>query len=114
MSKIVIGNLLKSGIDRTKMISLGFSAQKYDDVLRGKSSYKLNDLVMISEKFQLSLDYLVYGTEKSTSQNEVLSEDKIRLLDMYDILTDMEKGEILGELKMKTANRQKKENEEIA
>ena len=38
------------------------------------------------------------GEEKSPS----LPEDKVRLLEMYDMLTDMEKGEILGELKQMT------------
>ena len=87
-------------INRQEMIKQGFSGQKYDDVQRGKSSYKLEDIIKMSEEFQLSLDYLVYGKEKNTSLN--ISNDKQRLLEMYDLLTDMEKGEILGELKVLT------------
>ena len=77
-------------------------------------------LVKVADYLDCSVDYLLgrsntTGKKKSTPQNEVLSEDKIRLLDMYDLLTDMEKGEILGELKTLTASRNdKKRNDEIA
>lgn len=64
MSKIVIENLAKRNIGRQELINMGFSAQKYDDILRGKSNYKLSDIMTISEKFQLSLDYLVYGEDR--------------------------------------------------
>lgn len=52
----------------------------------------------ISDCLGVSLDFLLTGEEKKPS----LSEDKVRLLEMYDMLTDMEKGEILGELKQMT------------
>ena len=52
----------------------------------------------ISDCLGISLDFLLTGEEKKPS----LSEDKVRLLEMYDMLTDMEKGEILGELKQMT------------
>ena len=108
MANIILENLSKINIDRQKMIQNGFSAQKYDDVMRGKSNYKLKEIIEISEKFQLSLDYLVYGNEKSLSS--YLSEDRQRLLEMYDLLSEMEKGEILGELKLMTRGRSAQED----
>lgn len=59
MSNIVHENLAKLNINRQEMIAAGFSSQKYDDVQRGKSNYKLNEIICISEKFHLSLDYLL-------------------------------------------------------
>lgn len=97
MSKLVIDNLLKMNIDRQQMIKNGFSGQKYDDVLRGKSSYKLNDLVEISKKFQLSLDYLVYGIEKSATPE--LSEDIQELIALYNELPERKQGEVKGFIK---------------
>lgn len=79
MSKIVIENLLKMNIDRKKMIENGFKAQKYDDVLRGHSSYKLEDIIKISEKFRLTLDYLVYGNEKNFITELTETEQKMLL-----------------------------------
>ena len=93
MSKIIIDNLAKIHIDRQKMIQSGFSAQKFDDVLRGKSSYKLNEIIAISEKFQLSLDYLIYGKEKSSPSE--LSEEEQECLDKFNRLTDIDKGKII-------------------
>lgn len=70
MSKTIIENLESVGIDRQKMIQNGFKPQKYDDVLRGKSSYKLEDILLISEKFQLSLDFILTGKELSGKNSE--------------------------------------------
>lgn len=58
-------------------------------------------LVKLSEYFNVSVDYLL-GLDTEPNRKIQLSEDKQRLLKMYDLLTDMEKGEILGELKMLT------------
>lgn len=52
----------------------------------------------IADFLDVSIEYLLTGKEKSPS----LPDDKVRLLEMYDMLTDMEKGEILGELKQMT------------
>lgn len=94
MSKIILENLDKININRQKMIQNGFSAQKYDDVLRGKSSYKLDEIIEISEKFQLSLDYLVYGKEKSSSP-ELTSEEQ-ELLAIFRNVSERGKGELIG------------------
>lgn len=96
MPKYVLENLSKMNIGRQEMINNGFSAQKYDDIQRGKSSLKLDDLVAISEKFQLSLDYLVYGKEKSHKSE--LSSLQIELLDRFELLSEVDKGRILDRM----------------
>lgn len=60
-------------------------------------------LLKLSDYFDCSIDYLLRGKEKSISSE--LSEDKQRLLEMYDLLEDIEKGEILGILIEKTKDR---------
>lgn len=93
MSKSVIDNLYNFGIDRQKMIKHGFSAQKFDDVQRGKSSYKIDDLILISETFDLSLDYLIGRIPKSleilrrTPHNIIKSKDKF-FADLKTILLE--------------------------
>ena len=61
-------------------------------------------LIELSDYFNVSIDYLVYGKEINSIQDN-LSEDEKRLLNMYSLLTDIEKGEILGELKTITKGR---------
>ena len=80
--------------DYLKLNSVAFSEWK-----SGKSKSYRKYLIEISEFFNVSIDFLVYGKEKVQISQQPLSPDKIRLLEMYDRLTDMEKGEILGELK---------------
>ncbi len=58
-------------------------------------------LIKLANYFGVTSDYLL-GLDDVPNRNIQLSEDKWRLLKMYDLLTDMEKGEILGELKMLT------------
>ena len=69
-------------------------------------------IVQLSELLNVSTDYLLMGKEKSLSPE--LSEDKQRLIYMYDLLNDMEKGEILGELKEKTKEQIEAKNAETA
>lgn len=110
MSKSVLENLAKVHIGRQELINNGFSAQKYDDVQRGKSSYKLLDIIAMSEKFQLSLDFLVYGKEKSPSME--LSEDERDLLLIFKTFSEREKGELLGYARRiaETSSPQSREN----
>ena len=61
-------------------------------------------IILICEFLQVSPYMLLTGHEKS-SPTESLSEDQQRLLKMYSLLSDMEKGEILGELKVITKGR---------
>lgn len=92
MSKIIIENLEKIGISRNDLVKAGFSPQKYDDVLRGKSSYKINDIVAISEKFQLSLDYLILGKNNNFTENE------IEMLELFRHFNDREQLKVIGRL----------------
>lgn len=114
MPNIIIENLAKLNIGRQEMIKNGFSGQKFDDVQRGKSSYKLDDVILISNKFQISLDYLIYGKERTAGIQFIskdLSNEESRLLGYFALLTDIEKGEVLGELKEKTRDRAEAEEE---
>ncbi len=112
MSKTIIENLAKMNIGRQEMINHGFSAQKYDDIQRGKSSYKLSDIINISEKFQLPLDYLVYGKEKSLSPE--LSNGKRELLELFDLLSEKEQGIIIGEMRAMAREHTEAKNAETA
>lgn len=111
MSKIVIENLLKMHITRAEMIKNGFSAQKYDDVCRGRSSYKVDDLIKISEKFQLTLDFLIKGTNIDTT---ALTEEEKNLLNVFSKLSPTDKtriserAETLAELAAERAAEQTK------
>ena len=66
-------------------------------------------LTKIADYFDVSVDYLLGRTDtpnpSTENNNVILSNDQNRLLQMYNLLSDMEKGEILGELKAMTANR---------
>lgn len=64
---------------------------------------KFEILKQIADYFHITVGYLFDGKEKSSIPE--LTEDKCRLLEMYDKLTDMEKGEILGELKVLTKDK---------
>ncbi|MGN0598689.1 MAG: hypothetical protein ACI4JK_02240 [Oscillospiraceae bacterium] len=99
MPKSIIDNLSKINIGRQEMINNGFSAQKYDDILRGKSSYKLSDIISISEKFQLSLDYLVYGKEKSSKLE--LDEKQQRCLNAFNNLSPDDKIEFIARMEQR-------------
>lgn len=99
MSKIIIERLLKMNIDRQTMIKNGFTAQKYDDILRGKSNYKLDDIIKISEKFQLSLDYLILGKEKSSSSE--LSEEEQRCLKAFNDLLPNDKIDFVARMEQR-------------
>lgn len=91
MPNIIIENLLKVHITRAEMIKNGFSAQKYDDVCRGRSSYKVDDLIKISEKFQLSLDFLIKGVDDGISS---LTDEEKELLGIFSKLSSKDKTRI--------------------
>ena len=117
MSKIVIERLSKMHITRAEMIKNGFSAQKYDDVCRGRSSYKIDDLIKISEKFQLSLDFLIKG---ENIQGNILTDTEKNLLEVFNQLSNddqiriSERAETLAELAAERAAEQAKKEEETA
>lgn len=69
-----------------------------------KKGYMRSDYLKKSAEYlDVTTDYLL-GLDDKPSRSAQLSADKRRLLEMYDKLTDMEKGEILGELKMLTGD----------
>lgn len=90
----IIKNLEKANISRADMIKNGFSGQKYDDVLRGKSSYKIPEIILISEKFQLSLDFLVFGKEN----NNEFKQNETELLEIFRNFDDREQVKIIGRM----------------
>ncbi|MCM1382141.1 MAG: helix-turn-helix domain-containing protein [Muribaculaceae bacterium] len=73
-------------------------------------------LLKLSSYFDCSIDYLIGldNVPNRKKQPPKLSEDKQRLLYMYDLLTDREQGEILGELKTLTRDRAETKNAETA
>ena len=66
-------------------------------------------VISLSVFLNVPTDRLLLGKEKSPSFE--LSEDRQRLLNMYNLLDDMEKGEILGELKVMTRYRADKDQQ---
>ena len=83
---------------------LGLNSVAFSEWKSGKSKSYRKYLIEIADFFNVSIDYLVYGKEKA-SLNNSFSDDEKKLLHMYSLLSDMEKGEILGELKAITKNR---------
>ena len=106
----IIKNLEKANISRADMIKNGFSGQKYDDVLRGKSSYKIPEIILISEKFQLSLDFLVFGKEN----NNEFKQNETELLEIFRKFDNREQLKIIGRMEeWLEIKRQREVREEI-
>ena len=68
-----------------------------------KQNPSCEKLKLVADYLNTTIDYLLTGSVSSLPAN--LSEDQQRLLKMYSLLSDMEKGEILGELKVITNGR---------
>ena len=68
-----------------------------------KQSPSCDKLKLVADYLSTTIDYLLTGNLSSLPAN--MSEDQQRLLEMYSLLSDMEKGEILGELKVITKGR---------
>ena len=93
-----ISKLLNGREQRELTDFLGIKSVAFSEWKSGKSKSYKKYLIEIADFFNVSIDYLVYGKEINSIQDN-LSEDEKRLLNMYSQLTDIEKGEILGELK---------------
>ena len=99
----IISNLLKIGIGRSELIKAGFSAQKYDDVKRNKSTYKISEIIKISNTFDISLDYILTGKSPETiclSEPETicLSENEEELLNIFRQFSDREQIKVIGQV----------------
>lgn len=106
MSKIpILFELMKKNKVTQQQLSeaVKVSQGNISDWKSGRSSPSIEVLPKIAEFFNVSSDYLL-GLDDVPNRSTQLSVDKRRLLEMYDKLTDMEKGEILGELKMLTGD----------
>lgn len=73
-----------------KLKNVAFSEWK-----SGKSKSYRKYLIEIAEFFDVSIDFLVYGKEKS-SPAEQLTADEQRLLTYYKKLSDIDKGIVIG------------------
>jgi len=91
----IISNLLKIGIGRSELIKAGFSAQKYDDVKRNKSTYKISEIIKISNTFDISLDYILTGKSPETI---CLSENEEELLNIFRQFSDREQIKVIGQV----------------
>lgn len=81
--------------------SLGLSA---GNIKRWENGSTVNSdiLLLLSEHFKVSVDYLLTGKETGTELPENIPEWE--LLESYRKLSDFEKGEILGDIKRRAAN----------
>lgn len=96
---------------------IGVSTGNISDWKSGRSSPNIEVLPKIADYLNCSVDYLLGRTDNPQAHESgsiELSEDKQRLLKLYDLLTDMEKGEIIGEIKVLTRGRAEAKKEEIA
>lgn len=98
----------KNNIKPSKLLTeLGFST---GNLQKWKNGAKVNSdiLLAISLHFGVSVDYLLTGKTKSLPTE--LSEDKQNLLEMFDLLTEREKGIIIGEMRTMTRERAESKN----
>ena len=100
-----IDNLFKMiserGISQSKLAeNTSISTGNISDWKKGKSMPSAVKLDELATYFDCSVDYLLGRTDNPNPSNNVtLSNDQNRLLQMYSLLSDMEKGEILGDSK---------------
>ena len=79
---------------------------------KGERVPNAENLILISNYLEVTIDYLLTGKCKETVIE--LTEDKKRFLSMYELLNDMEKGEILGEMKNMIKNKSLEDKKESA
>ena len=78
-------------------VKLGLSNSSFSDWKRGKASPSLNAVTKIAEYFDVSIDYLVYGVENSSSAQLEFSnfEDRELLKKYHELPPDLQ-GKLLG------------------
>lgn len=89
---------------------LGLKKTAFSDWKSGKSNSYRKYLIEIADFFDVSIDFLVYGKEKSPSME--LSEDERDLLLIFKTFSEREKGELLGYARRiaETSSPQSREN----
>ncbi len=90
-----ISKLLGNREQRELTNHLGLKSVAFSEWKSGKSKSYRKYLIEIADFFNVSLDYLVYGKEKSSPTVELTSDER-ELLDIYNRLSDKSKGIILG------------------
>lgn len=90
-----ISMLLGSREQRELTNFLGLKSVAFSEWKSGKSKSYRKYLIEIADFFNVSLDYLVYGKEKSSSKDN-LSDDEQELLEYFNKLSDKSKGIVLG------------------
>lgn len=105
-----IGDLSKKyNMPRNKaLIDSGVGKDFVTNISKG-SAPSIDKIFKLADYFNVSIDYLL-GLDTEPNRKIPLSEDKQRLLEMYDLLTEREQGEILGELKALTKGKNIKVN----
>ena len=101
MNYTVFENLCKEkGTNPTALsLKLGLSKGNTTSWKKGGNP-SVEVLMQIADELNCTTDYLLTGKEKSPSME--LSEDERQLLEMYDLLTEREKGIIIGEMRTMT------------
>ncbi|MCM1579303.1 MAG: helix-turn-helix domain containing protein [Ruminococcus sp.] len=78
---------------------LNLKKTAYTDWKSGKSKSYRKYLIEISEFFNVSIDYLVYGKE-TRPPNECLTPDERQFIDKFNRLEPIDKGRILERMDM--------------
>lgn len=89
-----IGKLMGNREQQELTNYLGLKKTAFSDWKSGKSNSYRKYLIEIAEFFNVSIDFLVYGKEKSSSKE--LSDDEQELLLIFKLVSEREKGELLG------------------
>lgn len=113
MNYTVFENLCKEkGTNPTALsLKLGLSKGNTTSWKKGGNP-SVEVLMQIADELNCTTDYLLTGKEKSPSME--LSEDELQLLEMYDLLTEREKGIIIGEMRTMTREHAESKNAETA
>ena len=90
-----ISKLLGNREQRELTTYLGLKSVAFSEWKSGKSKSYKKYLIEIADFFNVSLDYLVYGKEKSSPTFE-LNADEHELLQYFKKLSDKSKGIVLG------------------
>lgn len=91
-----ISNLMGNREQRELTNYLGINSVAFSEWKSGKSKSYRKYLIEIAEFFDVSIDYLVYGKEKSPKSE--LSDLELELLEKFNMLLEVDKGRILDRM----------------